>query len=151
MSKQKDNKTAPSNEVPTSTQPAPTQWMSRFSFPDLWQAFAGPDVKLEEFRDNGSMVVRAELPGVDPDKDIAVTVKDGTLHIHAQRSEESSHKDDRSYRSEFRYGSFDRMVHLPAGATGTDVKATYRDGVLEVRVPVDDSAPHGQKIEVTRS
>ena len=136
--------------VATATDLWPT-WASRLNFPDLWQAFAGPEMKVEEFRDNGSIVVRAELPGVDPDKDIDVTVKDGVLRIEAQRSRESSHEDDRSYRSEFRYGSFARMIHLPPGAAATDVKASYSDGVLEVRVPMDDTAADTQKVAIART
>lgn len=151
MSKHSKNDTVATKEVVRPADPWMTTWATRLGFPDLWQALSGPEMRVEEFRDDDSMVVRADLPGVDPDKDIDVTVKDGMLHIHAQRSEKSSREEDRSYRTEFRYGSFDRVVHLPAGATSTDVKASYRDGVLEVRVPMDDTAAEATKVEISRN
>ena len=61
------------------------------------------------------MVVRAELPGVDPEKDIDVTVEDGVLTISAERRESTEKKEDTSYRSEFRYGSFVRRLPVPRG------------------------------------
>lgn len=68
-----------------------------------------------------------------------------------QRQAKSEHKDKDGYRSEFRYGSFYRTVKLPSGATADAVTATYRDGVLEIRVPVAAQvAAPAAKIPVTR-
>jgi HSP20 family protein len=126
-------------------------WFGRRGFPELWEVFGGDqEMKVEEFREDGSIVVRAELPGMDPDKDIEVTVKDGVLRIHAERTQKTEEKDKHSFRSEFRYGSFDRMLQLPPGASGADVKATYRDGILEVHVPVDDRKAEAQKVAISR-
>lgn len=126
-------------------------WAGRRGWPDVWQAFGGAEMKVEEFREGDEMVVRAELPGVDPDTDIDVTVKDGALRIHARRVQESKHEDDTSYRSEFQYGSLTRALPLPAGATSADVKASYHDGILEVRVPVDEHTAAEQKVAISRS
>src|SRR3954453_18249451 len=63
-------------------------------------------IRVEEMVDGNTLVVRAELPGVDPEKDVDVTVADGVLTIKGERQEKSEHKDKGSYRSEFRYGSF---------------------------------------------
>lgn len=126
-------------------------WTTRFGLPELWKTLSTEEMKVEEFRENGSMVVRAELPGVDPDKDVEVMVEDGVLRIHAERSQETKHEDAKGYRSEFRYGSFTRQLRLPPGATEKDVKATYRDGILEVRVPLDESKAEAQKIPIARS
>lgn len=105
-------------------------------------------VRVEEFRRNGTLVVRAELAGLDPDKDVEVSVHGGMLHIEAERHEEES-KEDRDYlRREFRYGSFLRDLPLPEGTTAKDVTATYKDGILEVQVPVHDETPP-EKIPVT--
>jgi HSP20 family protein len=126
-------------------------WMTRLGVPDVWEAFGGGhELKVEEFRDNGSMVVRAELPGIDPDKDVEVTMTDNRLRIHAERTTKTDRSEDRMYRSEFRYGSFDRILPLPAGAKVDDVKATYLDGILEVRVPVSEAA-EVRKVAVARS
>jgi HSP20 family protein len=108
-------------------------------------------LRVEEFVDEGALVVRAELPGIDPDKDVEITVSDGVLTIRAERQERTETKEKESYRSEFRYGSFSRTVALPAGASEADVTATYNDGVLEVRVPLGEvPAPEAKKIPVTR-
>ncbi|MDQ4489921.1 Hsp20/alpha crystallin family protein [Sinomonas sp. ASV486] len=109
-------------------------------------------IKVEEVRDGDSLIVRAELPGIDPDKDVDVSIVDGSLHISGFREEKTEQKDKDSYRSEFRYGSFSRTLPLPEGATAESVTATYKDGVLEVRVPVPTTppTPPQSKINVTR-
>jgi HSP20 family protein len=100
-------------------------------------------VRVEELTEEGAYVIRAELPGIDPDRDVEITVADGVLALRAERREEK--KEEKSggvYRTEFRYGSFYRAVPLPTGAKEEEVAATYKDGILEVRIPVD---PHQVK------
>ncbi|MDN3937824.1 MULTISPECIES: Hsp20/alpha crystallin family protein [unclassified Arthrobacter] len=111
-----------------------------------------PSMKVEQFQDGNTLVVRAEVPGIDPDKDVDVSVSDGMLHIRAEREEKSEHKSKNGYRSEFRYGSFSRSVALPAGAKEEDITATYKDGVLEVRAPAPATAAAeaSKKIRVDR-
>lgn len=111
----------------------------------------GSLLRVEEYRDGDTFVVRAEVPGIDPDKDVEITVTDRTLSIKAEREERTEHRGDASYRSEFRYGSLLRTVPIPAGVTQDDVTATYRDGVLEVRVPAPaDADPAPRKVPVSR-
>ena len=98
-------------------------------------------IRVEQFMDGNTLVVRAEVPGIDPEKDVDVSVADGMLHIKAQREEKSEQKSKTGYRSEFRYGSFTRSVSLPRGAREEDVTASYKDGVLEVRAPAPEQAP----------
>ena len=90
----------------------------------------GHPMPVEDYLQDGSYVVRVELPGVDPAKDMAVTVADGILTIKAERHEEAVGK----HHSEFHYGTFSRSVALPAGADESHVDATYSHGVLEVTV-----------------
>ncbi|ALU41434.1 heat-shock protein Hsp20 (plasmid) [Kocuria flava] len=108
--------------------------------------------KVEEFQDGEAMVIRAELPDIDPDQDVELTVANDMLRLRAERREKSEHKDKATYRSEFRYGSFVRTLPLPAGTKEEDITATYKDGVLEVRAPVTepDQVPGTKKIPVTR-
>jgi HSP20 family protein len=110
-------------------------------------------IKVEEHMDGNDLVVRAELPGVDPETDVDVSVADGALTIQARREENQERKEKYGYRSEFRYGSFSRTVKLPEGATADDVSATYTDGVLEVRVPVPKQKAQqiSTKIQVKRA
>ena len=132
---------------------SPSDFMD--SFDRMFESAAGPSpIRVEEFVDDKTLVVRAELPGVDPDKDIEVTISDGVLHIRAERQEKEEHTDKNRYRSEFRYGSFTRNVPLPEGIKDEDIKASYTDGVLEVRTPLPEAAiPAGtekKKLPITR-
>lgn len=123
-----------------------------FDVPATWRdLFDDSDMKVEEFREGDTLVVRAEMPGIDPDEDVEITVSDGMLHLSAERRSETKTEDKKGYRSEFRYGSFSRSVRLPAGAGEDDVKATYDDGILEVRIPIDDRSNGAKKIPVSRT
>ncbi len=86
------------------------------------------------FSREGDLVVELDLPGVDPDKDVQVTLQDGVLCISGERREPGV-VDGGYYRREWRYGAFERGFTLPEGATGEGMTASYRDGVLEVVVP----------------
>jgi len=110
-------------------------------------------IKVEQFEDGDTLVVRAEVPGIDPDNDVDVSVSAGMLHIKVEREEKSEHKGKSGYRSEFRYGSFMRSVALPAGAKEEDITASYKDGVLEVRAPAPATPPESsaKKIRIDRS
>src|SRR5689334_20872795 len=76
------------------------------SFAGIRPAFDTPVMRLEDEVKDGRYEVRAEIPGVDPAKDIDITVRDGQLTIKAERTE----KKDFNGRSEFSYGSFVRTV-----------------------------------------
>lgn len=105
-----------------------------------------PEVTVEEFREDGRHVVRADLPGIDPDTDVEVVVEDGLLRIHGERREEQHD----AHRTEISYGAFDRVLRLPEGVTGDDVTADYTDGVLTVSMPAADEAPRSRTIPVSR-
>jgi HSP20 family protein len=133
--------------TPTETSPAP-RWPTISQWFD--SAFAAVDpIHIEERRDEDGLVIRAELPGIDPEKDVELTVSHGMLRIHGERREESQHDDEAGFRSELRYGAFTRVLPLPAGASESDVKATYEDGFLEVRIPVDAETAAARKVPVT--
>jgi HSP20 family protein len=97
---------------------------------------ASHGIRVEDYVKDGSYVIRAELPGVDPEKDVEVTVSKGVLTISAHRQEESEGK----HRSEFRYGAFARSVTLPEGADEDHIQASYDMGILEVVVKIKDRA-----------
>ena len=102
-------------------------------------------------RDLSAYDIDGPLPDIDPDKDVDIAVTDGELRITAHRQAKSEHKDKNGYRSEFQYGSFSRTLTLPPGASPDAVTATYKDGVLEVRVPVAElPPPEASKIPITR-
>jgi HSP20 family molecular chaperone IbpA len=103
-----------------------------------------PYIPVEDYVEKGTYVLRAELPGVDPATDVEVTIESGHLTIRGERREE---KKDKNHQ-EFQYGSFSRTVPVPASVRAEDVKATYADGVLEVRVPMPAGETGASKIEI---
>lgn len=106
-----------------------------------------PYVRVEDFLDEDTYVLRAELPGIDPERDVEVTVESHVLTIAGERREETREKNLR----ELHYGSFRRMVSLPHGARPDAVTASYSDGVLEVRVPLGGEAQPSLRIPIQRS
>ncbi len=89
--------------------------------------------------------VRAELPGLDPEKDVQITVSHGLLTIHAERKEERQTR----HRTEFRYGMMQRTVRLPANAEEDTAKARYSKGILEITVPLK-AAPPVKEIKIVK-
>jgi predicted unusual protein kinase regulating ubiquinone biosynthesis (AarF/ABC1/UbiB family)/HSP20 family molecular chaperone IbpA len=127
----------------------------RAVFPDLadWleSPWTGPPpfltgqvFRLEEAIRDDRYVVRAELPGLDPENDIEVTVEGWILTIRAERRQQ----DNGPCRSEFRYGSLARAVRLPARVEAADVTARYDKGILEVSVPGRVVKPEGTRIPI---
>jgi len=104
-------------------------------------------IRVENYMDGDQYVLRAEMPGVDPDKDVDVTIEGDLLTIHGERRAEEREKN----HSEFRYGSFTRTVRLPAGTKRDEVSATYDAGVLEVRIPIGRESAEATKIPVQRT
>ena len=108
------------------------------------QFTAAQSFRVEEMARDNRYVIRAELPGLDPDRDIEIAVEGRTLTIHAERRQE----DGGPYRSEFRYGSRTRLVRLPAGVDAKDITARYERGILEVSVPVREVEPEGIRVPI---
>jgi HSP20 family protein len=101
-------------------------------------------VRIEEFSDDDKYVIRAELPGVDPAKDVKVEVANGMLTISATRQQEEHD----GARSEFHYGTLTRRVLLPDGADEKAVVAKYTAGILEVTVPISAKAAEARTITI---
>jgi HSP20 family protein len=110
-----------------------------------WPAHGTPfhtrPMRVEEVEEDGCLVIRAELPGVDVEHDRGVEVRDHLLDLKASRAERETASSKGARHSEFRYGRFWRVLTLPHGAREADIEARYKDGILEVRVPLTDSAP----------
>jgi HSP20 family protein len=108
-------------------------------------------LRVEEYRDAGSLVIKAQVPGIDPDRDADITVTGSHLELTVRHEEKTEHKDKEGYRSEFRYGTFSRTVTLPAAVDPGEVKASYTDGILEIRVPLpEQGSPENRKIPISR-
>ncbi|HEY9388502.1 MAG TPA: Hsp20/alpha crystallin family protein [Mycobacteriales bacterium] len=112
-----------------------------------WPQVNPRGIRVEDFGENGNYKIRAELPGIDPDRDVSVKVDEGVLSIEAERREE---KRDRG-RSEFRYGVFSRRIVLPQGADESRITARYSDGILEVTVPMAEEEHEVRAVPVERA
>lgn len=103
-------------------------------------------IKVEDEVTDGHYILRAEMPGMDPKKDIDVSISGHLLTIKAERSEHTESKG----RSEFTYGSFQRTVSLPEGADENSVKATYEQGILTVDLTLpEQKSAEAKKVEIT--
>lgn len=124
--------------------------LDRFS-PRPWLEGLGWKPYTDVFREDGELIVRAELPGIDLDTGLSIEVQDNVLHILGEKREEREVKEDDRYVRECQYGTFQRDVVLPEGVDTKMIKATYEDGVLLVRMPIPEPAEEATpkvKIEV---
>lgn len=94
---------------------------------------------VDVFEEKDDIVVKAELPGMTKE-DIEVSLTDHTLTIKGEKKKEEEVKEENYYRSERSYGSFVRTLELPTEVYTDKVKATFKNGVLEVRVPKTEEA-----------
>jgi len=114
-------------------------------FDDVFTDAEGRElIKVEQFTEDGTFVLRAEMPGIDPDKDVEITVEGDLLHIRAERREEEETTERDFHRRELRYGSFARTVPLPEGVDDAGITAAYTDGILEVRAPLPPEPTEGE-------
>jgi HSP20 family protein len=113
-------------------------WRRPLPFARDW---AGDMIPVDEYRENGDLVIRAEMPGIDPDNDVELTVSDHILHIEAEHREEEKVEEKGYLRHELRCGTFHRSLPLPEGVSESDVTASYKDGILEIRVPAPTPEP----------
>lgn len=117
-----------------------------------WQAFQTlvpgvTAVPVEMYTQDGNVVVRAEVPGVDP-KDLDVRITAEALTIRGEVRQEDVARRDGMYHTERRYGAFARSVSFPAPVDPARATATYRHGVLEVRAPLATGDPGGRKLDI---
>ncbi len=115
------------------------------AMPGLRTSGGSHTLRIEERMEDDDYLLSVELPGVDPDKDVEISIEGDVLTVRAERGERSGDK----HRTEFHYGSLTRSVTLPPGARGEDAEAGYGQGVLTVRVPIEQARSTARKIPVT--
>jgi len=104
-----------------------------------------PSVDVSEGKKN--ITVKAEIPGMNP-KDIDILLDDRRLRIKGEKTHEEEEKDKHFFCSERYYGYFNRTIELPAEVDGADVDASYKNGVLKIKLKkVKESEPKKIKIK----
>jgi HSP20 family protein len=115
-------------------------WMPRMKFPEM--GVVSPDMDI--FEDGNDVVVKAEMPGMKKE-DIEVNLTDDTVTVSGEKKKEEKVEKKDYYRVERSYGSFSRSFRLPKEVQSDKAKATFKDGVLEIRVPKTPEAISKEK------
>ncbi len=110
----------------------------------MWPA-AGPAV--ESFVRGDEMVIRADLPGIDP-KDVELAIEGHHLVMRGERRAKEERKEKEYLFREVAYGRFERMIGLPEGINPDTIKAAYHDGVLEVTMKMPKGM-EAKKVPIT--
>lgn len=119
--------------------------MNPFEFGFSLLPMLGPGIRIEERLEDDRYVLRAELPGLDPAKDVQLSIVRGELRLQVERKESHIEKG----RSEFHYGTLYRAVMLPQGVRADTLGASYVDGILEVTALVGEQDPETKAIPIT--
>lgn len=116
-----------------------------------WWPFAGATADLgalDVYDKDGSIVVKVDLPGIDK-QDVDVTLSDHRLTVRAHKKHEENVEQEHFYRSERSFGTITRTVELPAAVDAERVEASFKNGVLEIRLPrADDGKGAPRKVAV---
>jgi HSP20 family protein len=89
---------------------------------------------VDVYDNDDNIVLKAEIPGIDK-KDIEIDVKGRVLTLKGERSSDNEVKEDNYYRRERCFGKFERAFTLPVNVELDNIKANYKDGVLEIEIP----------------
>jgi HSP20 family protein len=111
-------------------------WMPRIRMPDI-MGEVSPMVDI--FEDGTDVVVKAEVPGIKKEN-IEVNLTQDTITISGQKTEEEKVEKKDFYRLERSFGSFTRKLRLPSDIQSDKARASFKDGVLEVRIPKSATA-----------
>jgi HSP20 family protein len=101
---------------------------------------------IESHVDKDTLVIKADLPGIDP-KEVSISVTGNQLTIAGERKQEEKKEEKDYFYREVAYGKFTRTMALPEGVDADKVKATYKNGVLEITMPAPQQVT-GKKIQI---
>lgn len=92
-------------------------------------------VRVDVKENPTEVIVTAEIPGLEKKEDVNITVHDNHLHLSGKIERKNEEKGENLYRTERYFGQFSRTIALPTNVEDTGAKASYRNGILEVRLP----------------
>lgn len=114
----------------------------QFNTPGIWAP------KIEAFQRGDQFIVRAELPGLKKE-DVRINVTDDSIVIEGERRDEFENTHGDVYHTERSYGSFYREIPLPEGAISDKADASFRNGVLEVKLQAPpNEVRRGRSVEI---
>lgn len=105
----------------------------------LEENWGGYSPRIDVTEDEKGYTVTAELPGMD-EKDVEVTLSDNALTLRGEKKNESEEKGTNFYRMERTYGSFQRVIPIPAEVDDSKIEASFKKGVLAVTLPKTETA-----------
>lgn len=132
----------------------PARRETRGMFPDLFdlfetpfaalRPFSGQAIRVEDSVEDDRYVVQAEIPGIDPERDLEISVSRGVLTIRAERQETR----ERRRHSEFRYGSYERHIRLPDNIKEDEIKASCDKGILTISMPFEEPKETARRVPI---
>jgi len=103
--------------------------------------------KVDLYEDENNLYLEAELPGISRDE-VQVTLEDGILHLEAEHKVENEKKETNYFIRERTGNKWSRRVHLPISVDQENVEATYKDGILKIRLPkMEKNKTHKIKVK----
>lgn len=106
--------------------------------------------QIEMFEREGQLHIRADLPGMNKD-DVQIEVEDDAVILRGERREDRREEREGMYRREVSYGSFYREIPLPNNVDADNATANFRDGVLQITMPMRQSEGRGRRLEIQDS
>ena len=103
--------------------------------------------QIESFERDGKLVFQADLPGMTKD-DVSIDIEDDKIVIRGERRNQNEERKGGYYHTERRYGSFYRAFPIPRGVNAEEADASFRDGILEITMPLPERKETGRRLEI---
>jgi HSP20 family protein len=119
--------------------------------PRSWTGDEGAwDFALDMYQTDNDVVVKANVPGMDPEE-VDITITGDTVTIRGEHKEEQETKDQDYFRKEIRYGNFNRSVTMPVPVKSDKAEATFENGILTLTLPkAEEAKPKQIKVKAKK-
>lgn len=102
---------------------------------------------MDVFEQNGKLMVHVDLPGLTK-KDLSITFEENDLVLRGERKDERKVEENDFFRAEVAYGAFYRRLSLPAGLEVDKIEASFKDGVLQIEIPLPKGKVYAKEIPI---